>query len=290
MYARYRRSIVVTGNKDMADRRTAVRDMSINLRASRKQRSLIDRAAAALGKSRSDLMLEAACRDAESALLDRRYLTLDAERFEAFAARLDAPPAPNPKLRRLLAEKSPWNRGAAARSCTRRPSWNRITISRPSTLARRSWTTGCGAEPWPIRGAARTYVICASGRVVGYYALATGAVDHAEATGRTRRNMPNPVPVMVLGRLAIDLHFQGRGLGRALLRDAVLRTMQAADIAGIRAILVHAISEEARRFYQRSGFHPSPVDPMTLMITLRDAEQALIGDPEPWSKAGFVHW
>ena len=89
--------------------------------------------------------------------------------------------------------------------------------------------------------------------------------------------MPDPVPVMVIGRLAIDSGFQGRGLGRALLRDAVLRTMQAADIARIRAILVHAISEDARRFYQRCGFQPSPVDPMTLMITLRDA-QALLAE------------
>jgi GNAT superfamily N-acetyltransferase len=127
-------------------------------------------------------------------------------------------------------------------------------------------------------GASRPYVICAGKRVIGYYALAVGAVAQAEATGRTRRNMPDPVPVMVLGRLAIDMAFQGRGLGRGLLRDAVLRIMQAADIAGIRAILVHAISEDARKFYQRCGFQPSPVDPMTLMITLRDAEQALMSE------------
>ena len=130
-------------------------------------------------------------------------------------------------------------------------------------------------------GASRTYTICADRRVVGYYALAVGAVAHAEATGRTRRNMPDPVSVMVLGRLAIDAGFQGRGLGRALLRDAILRTLQAAEIAGIRAILVHAISEDARRFYERCGFQPSPLDPMTLMITLRDAEQALLAESRP---------
>lgn len=127
-------------------------------------------------------------------------------------------------------------------------------------------------------GASRTYVICAGDRVIGFYALAAGAVAQADATTKTRRNMPNPVPVMVLGRLAIDAGFQGRGLGRALLRDAVLRTLQAADIAGIRAMLVHAISDEAKRFYERCGFQASPVDPMTLMITLRDAHQILIGD------------
>jgi GNAT superfamily N-acetyltransferase len=128
------------------------------------------------------------------------------------------------------------------------------------------------ALPNQESGASRTYVIRVGRRVIGYYALAAGAVAQAAATGRTRRNMPDPVPVMVIGRLAIDSGFQGRGLGRALLRDAVLRTLQAAEIAGIRAILVHAIAEDARRFYERCGFQPSPLDPMTLMITLRDAQ------------------
>lgn len=126
-------------------------------------------------------------------------------------------------------------------------------------------------------GASRTYVVCAGGRVVGYYALATGSVAHVQAVGRVRRNMPDPVPVMILGRLAVDRAWQGRNLGNSLLRDAVLRTLQAAKIGGIRAILVHAISEEARRFYQRYGFAVSPVDPLTLMITVAEAEKALSG-------------
>lgn len=127
-------------------------------------------------------------------------------------------------------------------------------------------------------GASRTYVICEGGRVIGYYALAAGAVAANSAPGRTRRNMPDPVPVMVLGRLAIDASCQGGGLGRGLLRDAILRTLQAADIAGIRAMLTHAISEDAKKFYERCGFKPSPIDPMTLMINLRDAEKALLGE------------
>jgi GNAT superfamily N-acetyltransferase len=126
-------------------------------------------------------------------------------------------------------------------------------------------------------GASRTYVVRAGSRVVGYYALATGAVAHDAATGKTRRNMPEPVPVMVLGRLAVDLDFQSRGVGAGLLRDAVLRTVQAAGIAGIRALLVHAISDDARRFYERSGFSASPVAPMTLMITMADARRILDG-------------
>ena len=87
--------------------------------------------------------------------------------------------------------------------------------------------------------------------------------------------MSDPVPVMVIGRLAIDSAYQGQGLGRALLRDAVLRALRAADIVGVRALLVHAISEEARGFYERWGFRPSPIDPMTLMLTMQDAQEAL---------------
>jgi len=124
-------------------------------------------------------------------------------------------------------------------------------------------------------GSSRTYVVCVGKRVVGYYSLAVGAVAHVSAPGRVKRNMPDPVPVMVLGRLAVDQDFQGRGIGSGLLRDAVLRTIQAAEIAGIRAILVHALSEAATRFYQRHGFIASPIDPMTVMITVAEAVKTL---------------
>jgi predicted N-acetyltransferase YhbS len=87
--------------------------------------------------------------------------------------------------------------------------------------------------------------------------------------------MPDPVPVMVIGRLAVDQAVQGQAVGPALLRDAVLRTLQAAEIAGIRAILVHAISEHAKRFYEKWGFVASPAEPMTLMITVAEAQKAL---------------
>jgi GNAT superfamily N-acetyltransferase len=126
-------------------------------------------------------------------------------------------------------------------------------------------------------GASRTYAVCAGQQVVGYYALAVGAVAHAEAPGRVRRNMPDPVPVMIIGRLAVHKHFQGSRIGSGLLRDAVLRTLQAADIAGVRAILVHAISEQARRFYEDCGFIASSIDPMTLMITVVEAAKAFVG-------------
>jgi GNAT superfamily N-acetyltransferase len=124
-------------------------------------------------------------------------------------------------------------------------------------------------------GASRTYVLRAGGRVAGYYTLAVGAIAHSQAPGRIRRNMPDPVPAMVLGRLAVDKAFHGSGIGTGLLRDAVLRTVQAADIAGIRVILVHAISTAAKRFYERYGFVASPVDPLTVMITVGEAVKLL---------------
>ena len=124
-------------------------------------------------------------------------------------------------------------------------------------------------------GASRTYVVCAGSCVVGYYALAAGAVAHTEATSRAERNMPDPVPVILIGRLAMDSRFQSRGIGADLLRDAVLRTLQAAEIAGIRAILVSAISANAKTFYEKFGFISSPANPQTLMITVTEASRML---------------
>ena len=124
-------------------------------------------------------------------------------------------------------------------------------------------------------GASRTYVIAEGRRVVGYYSLAAGSVLHEAATGRVRRNMPDPVPVALLGRLAIDRGWQGRGLGGALLRDAVLRVIGAAETIGVRALLVHAISDEAKAFYEHWGFRASATDPMTLMITIEEAQKSL---------------
>jgi predicted N-acetyltransferase YhbS len=119
-------------------------------------------------------------------------------------------------------------------------------------------------------GASRTYVIAEGRRVVGYYSLAAGSVLHTAATGRVRRNMPDPVPAALLGRLAVDQGWQGRGLGAALLRDAVLRVIGAAETIGVRAL-----SEEAKAFYERWGFRPSAIEPMTLMITIEEAQRML---------------
>ena len=122
-----------------------------------------------------------------------------------------------------------------------------------------------------VSGASRTFVCCGGdSNVLAYYSLASSAVTTNTAPGRFRRNMPDPIPVVVLGRLAVDQSLHGQGVGRALVRDAGLRVMQVAETIGIRGMLVHALSDEAREFYLRVGFEPSPMDPMILMVTLGD--------------------
>jgi GNAT superfamily N-acetyltransferase len=119
-------------------------------------------------------------------------------------------------------------------------------------------------------GASRTYVVCAPERqVVGYYALSAGSIAAASATGSLRRNMPDPLPVIVLGRLAVHTDWSGRGIGSGLLKDAVLRAIEASALIGVRALLCHAINEPAMGFYLSHGFVSSPLEPLTLMLGLR---------------------
>lgn len=123
-----------------------------------------------------------------------------------------------------------------------------------------------------ISGASRTFVVSREGRVIAFYALAAGAIASNEAPGRIRRNMPDPIPVFVLGRLAVDRSQQGKGLGSLLLRDAALRTGQAARHGGIAGLLVHAMSEQAKRFYLQWGFVQSPSNPLILLARIKDLD------------------
>jgi predicted N-acetyltransferase YhbS len=124
-------------------------------------------------------------------------------------------------------------------------------------------------------GASRTLVLCTGRRVVGYYSLAAGSVLHTAATGKVRRNMPDPVPALLLARLAVDQAWHGNGLGADLLSDAISRAIGAAETIGVRAVLVHAISDRAKAFYEKHGFRSSPIEPMTLMVTIDEARRML---------------
>jgi GNAT superfamily N-acetyltransferase len=131
---------------------------------------------------------------------------------------------------------------------------------------------------WPNQQAdsAKTYVACRDSRVVGYYALTTGSVHKHETSERIAKGLANhPIGVVLLARLAVDFSQQGKGLGKALLFDALKRVEAAADIVGVRAVMVHAIDEAARRFYEYFNFDPSPIDPFQLMLLLKDVRRAL---------------
>jgi len=162
----------------------------------------------------------------------------------------------------------------------------KLTVPAPINMVHITDNFDCGVsslDQWLRRqalkneasGASRTFVVCFGKEVVGYYALATGSVVRQEAPGKIKRKMPEPIPVMVLGRLAVDRHWQGSGPGSSLLRDALFRTFNVSKQAGVRALLVHALSEDAKVFYFRYGFLESPIDPMTLMLNLQDVRRYL---------------
>jgi len=161
-----------------------------------------------------------------------------------------------------------------------------ITAPEPITTSHLIESFACGIpvlDEWlkrralknEVSGASRSFVVCHNGHVIGYYALATGNVEHRDAPKKIRRNMPDPIPVIVLGRLAVDQQWQHAGLGKGLLKDAVLRSLSVSQQAGVKALLVHALSEDAKTFYKKNGFLESPLDPMTLAISLQDAAHSL---------------
>ncbi|WP_459922012.1 GNAT family N-acetyltransferase [Desulfatiferula olefinivorans] len=123
---------------------------------------------------------------------------------------------------------------------------------------------------------AKTFVVCHENHVVGFYSLAVGSIEHDVASPRTKKGLArHPIPVMLLARLAVDVRYQKHNVGRGLLKDALLRTLQAAGYAGIRAVFVHAKDELARNFYSRFDFEPSPVDPLKMMLLIKDIQMSL---------------
>lgn len=121
-------------------------------------------------------------------------------------------------------------------------------------------------------GSSRTYVVSVDNQVIAYYYIATGSISQTIAPSGIRRNSPDPIPIMVLGRLAVDSRWQNKGIGKALLRDAILRTVQVSEIAGVKALLVHALSKSAAEFYEAHGFHQSPNSSGTLFLPLSQVD------------------
>lgn len=130
-----------------------------------------------------------------------------------------------------------------------------------------------------VSGASRCFVVCDGKVVIAYYSLSAGAISHEAAPKSMRRNMPNPLPILLLGRLAVDKRYHNQGIGQALLRDAMLRSVHVAGNAGVFALLVHALSGPAKQFYLSRGFVESPLQPMTLLMTI-DTVRLILAEPD----------
>ena len=126
-----------------------------------------------------------------------------------------------------------------------------------------------------LTGASRCFVLCSENTVIGYYSLSAGAISHEATPKSMRRNMPDPLPVLLLGRLAVYKRYHNKGIGQALLRDAMIRAVNVSGNAGIFAILVHALNDQAKQFYLSRGFVESPLQPMTLMMTIETVRSIL---------------
>lgn len=132
-----------------------------------------------------------------------------------------------------------------------------------------AWLAG-KARRNQIEGSSRTWVVSTEGRVIGFYASSTAVVLRAEAIKRAARNQPDPLPALLLGRMGVDDKRQGHGLGAALLKHFIVKSLEVAQITGVRVLLVHAKTEHVAAFYTRYGFEPSPVDDLTLMLLVKD--------------------
>lgn len=134
-----------------------------------------------------------------------------------------------------------------------------------------NWLNSRALRNQTVGGSSRTWVVLDdASRVAAYYASSTATVLHREATGRMRRNQPDPLPALLLGRLAVDRKHQDAGLGSALLKHFVVKGLEVAELVGVRLLLVHAADPAAASFYARYGFDPSPVDDLTMMLLVKD--------------------
>ena len=230
---------------------TATRTEKLDLRLTPSAKRVLQSAATATQRSVSEFVLESALARAEETLPDRQRFGLDAERVRASAQMSDRPRIE--KLRR--------DHHVDGFDCGQE-ALNRFLV--------RYAFQNQQAE------ASQTYVAVVVDEVVGFYTLVVAQVEYDDAPQRLGKGLAkHPIPLMLLARLAVATGWQGKGLGSGLLKDAMLRTLQAADIAGIRGMAVHAKDDNARAFYERYGFVPAPTDPYHLFVLLKDVRALL---------------
>ncbi len=249
----------------------------VNFRTSSERLAVIDRAAAIRGVSRTEFVLRSSEAAAIEILNERPIIALDDEAWDDFVAALDAPVEIDPAVKARYARRPPVGPLGSPE-----PLASNHDVSRFSSgiLALDSWLRGKArvneAKGGTRTGGTRTYVVCDGDRVVGFYSLAASSVDRRRVSSRVGRGMPDPVPVILLGQLAVDENYRARHLGSDLLVDATGRCLAAAGVVGARAIVVQAIDQRAAAFYAKFGFGPfSDNEPLMLILRMSEIERLL---------------
>lgn len=257
------------------------KDDVIQIRTSAETKALFNRAAALRGQKLSEFMLASARQEAEAAILDQRTFFLDEEAHARFLDLLDAPPAPSTEARAPEPESAVGGvRTAALPLCPPEPLGPTHDVSGFANGVHPSLDAWLRERACVSEGlSARTYVVCPADtptRAIGYFSIST-ALETRQAlpSARLRRGMPDQVPLLLIGRLAVDAGWRGRGLASALLADALRRCLAASGIAGVRGVVAHAIDEDAARFYENHGFVRSPLGERFMLMPIETVRTLL---------------
>lgn len=246
------------------------------VRTTTEQDILLTRAAGIAGLPLTEFILQAACRAAELTVLDQRQFFVSGPERQQLIALQQAAPAATPALIRLLSSRPPWLDPGA------------LTPPQPLSPAHALHQFDCAQRAmneWlayrslhaQLKGSAKTFVVAAASRVVAYFSLSVGQIDSCELPGHGGAIVDRdtfPIPVIVLTRLAVDTHYQGRGLGSALLGEALRHALAVADSAGVEALLTQPLNEKAANFYMGNGFVQSPAAYKQLLLTIGDIQSA----------------
>jgi uncharacterized protein (DUF1778 family)/GNAT superfamily N-acetyltransferase len=240
------------------------KDDRIDIRIKHSEKDLLNYAASLRHMKLSAFVLYSAVKAAEETVGEKVHFSLSDKKWKAFCEILDRPAREIPKLKKLFQGTTLFldqDHDVEFFDCGEE--------ALDDYLAKYAYINN-------KHGSSRTYVTCKDDRVVGYYTLTVGSVSHEESPVRISKGQPRyPIPVIILARLAVDNTEKGKGLGKALLRDSILKAIQGSDIVGGRAILVHAKNVAAKEFYMKYGFEPSPVDEYHLCILLKEAKKTL---------------
>jgi uncharacterized protein (DUF1778 family)/GNAT superfamily N-acetyltransferase len=239
------------------------------------QEIMLKRAAQISNQSLTDFVVHSACQAAELAIQDQRQFFVSGREHLRMRDLQDRTPMATDALRHLLSHKLPWEDASALQPPTPLLPEHAILQFESGKRSMDDWLAH-RARQAQTRGLAKTFVVCVQQRVVGYFSLSVGQIDSSELPGRGNLSRDAfPIPVVILTRLAIDKLYQGKGLGSALLQEAMHRTLAISSQAGVEALLTQPLDEKAAQFYQSHGFVQSPAAYKQLLVMIKDLESVL---------------